>query len=155
MTTIYRYSSSIALLLLVALLAGCGGSTGPRAYRVEGTVMHDGAPVEGAVVSFNPTDATISSSGGRTDASGRYTLMTSFGAVGAEAGTYNVTVTKREGVPTGRTVASTDEHGNEVQVPEMVLSEPLPQRYASAETTPFQGITVEAKSLNTIDFNLE
>lgn len=39
-------------LLTFAMLAGCGSSSGPKTYKVTGTVTMNGKPVEGAVVTF-------------------------------------------------------------------------------------------------------
>ena len=153
--TFHRSFSTITLFVFVALMAGCGGSSGPKTYRVEGTVTHNGSPVEGASVSFVPTDGSGSSAGGRTDASGKYTLMTSFGAVGASPGTYNVTLSKKEAVRTGKKIPSSDENGQEVMVDETVAKETLPKDYSSAQSTPLKDITVEAKSPNTFDFDLK
>lgn len=151
----YRYFSTMMLITLVAFMAGCGGSSGPKTYLVEGTVTHNGTPVEGASVSFVPSDSSGTSAGGRTDASGKYTLMASSGAVGAAPGIYAVTISKREGVATGKKVPTTDENGQEIMVDEMVAKETLPADYASSQKTPLKAITVEAKSPNTHDFDLK
>ena len=143
------------LLVLVVFVAGCGGSSGPKTYKVEGTVTFEGAPVEGATVSFEPTDSTGTSAGGTTDASGKYKLMASFGGNGTTPGAYTVTVSKRESVATGRKVPITDENGREVMIDETVWKDLLPEQYASATRSPLKSITVEAKKLNELDFKLE
>jgi len=155
MTIRYHHFAAFPLLVLIAFVAGCGGSS-LKTYRVEGTVTHNGSPVEGASVTFTPADTSGSTAGGRTDAAGKYTLMTSFGANGAEPGTYTVTISKREGVPTGRKILSSEgPDGAEVEVDEKVLRDMLPVQYGSAQTSPFKDIKVEAKSLNTFDFALD
>jgi len=155
MTITHYHITTIVLIALVAFVAGCGGSSGPQTYRVEGTVTYQGAPVEGANVAFEPTDSTGTSAGGTTDASGKYTLMASFGGTGTTPGTYTVTITKRDVVATGRKVPVTDEGGQEVMIDEMARKDLLPENYASPARTPFKNITVEAKKLNELDFNLE
>ena len=151
----HRLFSAILPLVLVTFIVGCSGSSGPKTYRVEGTVTHNGAPVEGASVAFEPTDSTGTSAGGRTDASGKYSLMASFGGEGTIPGTYTVTISKREAVASGRKVPATDEAGRETMIDEMVRKDLLPVRYSASDQTPFKGVTVEAKKVNTLDFNLE
>jgi len=153
--TINHPITAILLIALVAFVSGCGGSSGPQTYRVEGTVTYEGAPVEGADVAFEPTDSTGTSAGGRTDSRGKYTLMASFGGTGTTPGTYTVTITKRDVVATGRKVPVTDEGGQEVMIDEMVRKDMLPEQYGSSARTPLKGITVEAKKLNEFDFTLE
>jgi len=148
---------SVTLIVLILFAAGCGGSSGPKTYRVEGTVTHNGIPLEGASVTFTSADGagTGTSAGGRTDANGKYTLMSSFGANGAEPGTYNVTISKREAVNTGQKVLGKGPDGEDTMVDEVISREVLPAQYASSRNTPFKGVTVETKPLNTHDFNLE
>ena len=147
--------SATVLIVLTIFAAGCGGDKGPKSYRVEGTVTLNGTPVDGAAVSFVPDDNTGSSAGGKTDASGKFTLMTSFGTEGAAAGTYSVVITKREAVRTGNKTTSTDENGKEIMVDEMTAKDVLPKDYASVQKTPFKSVTVEAKSSNKFDFDLK
>ena len=153
--TIHRFST-VLLFVFIAFVAGCGGSQGPKAYLVEGVVTLNGDPVEGVTVSFTPNEASGTNSGGTTDASGKYTLMTSFGTNGAGPGTYTVTLSKTEVVLTGRKVRSLNEEtGVEEEFDEKTRKEMLPEKYTSARHTPFKEITVEAKSPNKIDFALE
>jgi len=155
MTVIYHCRlSAIVLIVFAVFAAGCNDGK-PKSYRVEGTVTLNGTPVEGAAVAFVPDDSTGSSAGGKTDASGKYTLMTSFGTEGAAAGTYSVVISKREAVRTGNKTTSTDADGNEIMVDEMTAKEVLPADYATAKKTPLKSVTVEAKSLNTHDFDLK
>jgi len=152
----YRHFTAIVLLVFVAFVAGCGGSTGPKAYPVEGVVTLKGTPVEGVTISFTPNEGTGTSSGGTTDASGKYTLRTSFGTDGAGPGTYTVTLSKSEVVLTGnKTRSMNEETGREEEYDEKIRKETLPEKYTSARNTPFKGITVETVKLNTIDFELE
>ena len=153
--TSHYFTTTMMLIVFVALVSGCsGGSSGPKTYRVEGTVTHNGTPVEGATVSFNSTDSTGGSASARTDASGKYKLMSSFGSEGTTPGTYSVTVSKREGVKTGKKVPATDEDGKDIMVDEMALKDLLPVDYASTAKTPLKNIAVETKN-NTIDFDLK
>jgi hypothetical protein len=156
----YHYFSVALLVVFVTFVAGCGGGTGgPQTFRVEGTVTHNGVPVEGAAITFYVTGGAGTPGLARTDASGKYRLQTAYGAIGTTPGEYAVTVDKRVEVATGRRVReefrNPDTGVMEMQeVDEIVLENRLPVRYASPQTTPFMA-TVEAKRLNTFDFTLE
>ncbi len=82
---------------LCVIAAGCGG--GVAAVSVSGTVTVDGEPIEGATVVFTPLavakDGTAIASHGKTDSSGKYTLMTTVTEQsGAVVGKHNVTISK-------------------------------------------------------------
>lgn len=53
MNAISRVCAGILLILLVA---GCGGSTGPTKYKVSGKVTLDGAPLETGRITFKAAD---------------------------------------------------------------------------------------------------
>ncbi len=78
--------------VLVGVLAGCGNS---KLGRVEGTVLLDGEPLEGAVVTFYPMHAGAASYG-RTDARGHYELRYNRQEMGAEVGKHKVEITTYE-----------------------------------------------------------
>jgi hypothetical protein len=59
---------------LVASLAGCGGSDGPKLASVTGTVTIDGKPVSGAGVQFISQEPNGSVAYGMTDESGQYEM---------------------------------------------------------------------------------
>lgn len=84
-------SATCGLLMLIC--AGCGRSE-RTLYPVEGTVTYDGKAVEGASVLFIPENGAPST--GKTDASGKYALITR-GKAGAPEGKYDVTVVKHRG----------------------------------------------------------
>jgi len=82
----------IALALAVCslvVLSGCGGS---NLVPVEGAVLLDGKPVEGATVTFLSEDGKNSFSGS-TDASGHFVLQSGENR-GVLPGNYKVTVVK-------------------------------------------------------------
>ena len=85
--------------MAVALaLAGCGGGPKrPKTYPATGTVTLDGQPLADATVSFVP--AVGPPSDGKTDASGKFVIMTS-GQPGAPVGANKVTVSKFTGSAT-------------------------------------------------------
>ena len=98
-------------LLLVATLVGCGQKANrPKTVPVSGTVTYNGKPVQGAVVTFNPTDRKVGKTAiATTDASGKYTLMTFEQGDGAIPGTYKVTISK---VDTSKSSASAADAGS-------------------------------------------
>ena len=78
-----------------AVLSG-GRPAGPAVQYVEGVVLLDGEPVEGATVGFSPIEAGMPAFG-RTDAKGIFKLTTVRGGgqgKGAMTGSYAVTVKK-------------------------------------------------------------
>jgi hypothetical protein len=87
----------IGLVLLVGIV-GCPatGPARPTTYEVTGTVMYNGAAVDGAVVSFSPKGEGHAATG-TTDASGAFSLTTFESGDGAVPGSYAVTVYKTEG----------------------------------------------------------
>src|SRR5687768_4724922 len=92
-----------ALPLALALLAGCGDKSvagRPPVYPASGQVVYKGQPLEGAFVSFTPTEGKTHGASGRTDAEGRFTLTTFDPGDGAPAGRYRVTVTKAKSIVT-------------------------------------------------------
>lgn len=84
------------MLLVLGLFSGCFGNTGdrPDTGMVTGVVTLDGSPVEGAIVTFQPSDGRPSA--GETDASGKYVLMYSVDVEGAKVGQHTVTISKED-----------------------------------------------------------
>jgi hypothetical protein len=129
-----RFFRCGAAVIGLALSVGCGPG-GPDVATVEGTVLLDGKPLEGAMVLFTPTAGRPA--GGLTDASGHYELVYSADRGGAMLGEHTVTIsTFRPGDP--------DE--GDVGVPEKV-----PARYNVQSDLKR---TVEDKD-NVIDFELD
>lgn len=90
----------VALLVLAGLVVtGCAGKkgdadTGPRS-AVQGTVSLKAKPLSGAMVTFIPVTPGLPDGGsGRTDAEGRYKLITPRGAAGLRPGDYRVVVSQ-------------------------------------------------------------
>lgn len=81
------------LVLLLVVVAGCGGEDLEPVYPVSGTVTYKGKPVEGAIVAFTPSEGGIAASG-TTDASGVYKLTTRSSGDGAAKGKYGITIAK-------------------------------------------------------------
>lgn len=149
----------LAVVLLVSLLAfGCAPQSNgdrPATYDVTGIVTHNGQPVEGATVSFQPT-GTGTAAIGKTDASGKYTLTTFASGDGALPGEYQVKIVKLD-VKIAETVDEDSEgyeapaEGETVAAPENLL----PESYADPATSGLTATVTEDESQNTFDFALE
>lgn len=95
---------------LLGMLTGCSDD-GPELAPVEGTVLLDGKPLEGATVLFTP-NAGGRPAGGLTDADGHYALVFTQQRAGALPGEHTVRVsTFREADP------DSDREGVREQVP--------------------------------------
>lgn len=82
------------LMVLATLVLGCsGGGPDLGTVKASGTVTYQGAPVEGAQVSFLP-DGSGRAAAALTDSSGRFKLNTGGTGDGALPGSYKVIVTK-------------------------------------------------------------
>ena len=147
------FNITVVTCLLFGMTLGCSGGRKPiKTDYVEGKVTYKGVSVDKASVSFSPVKAdTGHSAYGRTDNSGTYKIQTFLGAPGrgTTPGEYIVTISKTEGVPTGR--FSMDEDGNRIEVDE--VRNLLPVVYNSAATTPLRA-TVTSGGPNKFDFDL-
>ena len=79
-------------VLLLALVAGCGGSTHAS---VSGKVTMDGHPLANAAISFQPAGTELNpgpGSFGKTNDKGEYTLEIVGGGSGAVLGWHKVTI---------------------------------------------------------------
>ena len=76
--------------LVMATLLGCGDS-GPKTYKVSGTVKLGGKPVEGALVVFTPSGEGKSAVGSTND-KGEFKLSTFGPGDGAVAGSYKIAI---------------------------------------------------------------
>jgi len=73
-----------ALMALMLLLAGCGGSEGPPKFHIEGAVTFEGEPVPAGEISFEP-DSSQGNSGPGTIVpiiDGRYNSSGTGGIIG-------------------------------------------------------------------------
>jgi hypothetical protein len=123
------------LLLLAMLLAGCGSGR-PALVPVEGTVILDGEPVEGAIVAFQmidpPPDYRRPSSA-ITDAAGKFRVQTYQAGDGLPRGRYKVVIVKQEPLqPLGEDF---DAETGTVDGRPIQYKEVIPARYGDPETT--------------------
>ena len=72
-----------------AFVLGCGGASGPALHPVSGKVTKGGKPLANVSVTFSPVAGGISS-GGRTDADGKFALLCQNGKAGAVEGKHKV-----------------------------------------------------------------
>lgn len=88
---------AVSVLLTVGIvLTGCSNSSRPSTYRVTGTVIMQGKPVAGAVITFVPTSNEGEAASAITDSEGKYALTTWRAGDGARPGEYRVKVSKQE-----------------------------------------------------------
>lgn len=130
-----RLNASMIAVICVTLLGGCGGD--PNIGDVSGKITLNGAPLEGAFVTFSPTrtEGVGSTTYGKTDSDGAYRMVVSETKDGAYIGENLVRV------KTGDFKA--DGSG--------VIEEVVPAIYNSESK-----LLVEVKSgNNTFDFELE
>lgn len=139
----------ICSLLAVAIMVvvGCGApdtSDRPATTAAGGTVTYNGAPVEGASVTF-VAEKGGKGAVGKTDAAGKFTLMTFEPGDGAVAGKYGVMVMKR-----------TEQPEEEVEDPQAPAAPPvedlLPKKYGNATTS---GLTAEVTEAGKNQFTFE
>ena len=97
----FTHQSCRLILVIVAgvcLVVGCGRNAGPMVQFVEGRVILDGQPLEGATVGLSPVKGSIGLPAyARTDGQGVFRVTSTRGGrrdAGAAAGDYVVTVSK-------------------------------------------------------------
>jgi len=73
----------------IITLVGCGGTSGPTLYPVQGTVTVGGKPMANVSVTFAPVDGR-GASAGRTNANGTFVLLSQSGKAGAVSGKHKV-----------------------------------------------------------------
>ncbi|QDV27252.1 carboxypeptidase-like regulatory domain-containing protein [Aureliella helgolandensis] len=142
---------SLAIMGCAFCLAGCGPDLShlPATVTAEGTVTLDGAPVEGATVSFIAEQGNYHATA-TTDASGHFSLDAFKEKPGAVPGSYRVEINKTlvEAIGSGG-------GGDEGGIGETNVQFGLPKKYAAmatsglSHTIPEQGdsaITFELKS---------
>lgn len=145
----------VTTCLLAALVCGCG-RRGPRVELVEGAVVLDGKPVEGATVFFSPVasageGAAGLPAAGRTGFNGGFRLNAGGGAkpgAGTAVGDYIVTVIKQE----SDALPPPDLNAPPPDVKEMQVRDLLPPIYKLAATSPLRATVKPGK--NTYRFEL-
>lgn len=163
MTKTSFFSVAIVASLVVAAAVGCSKSRIKGLVPAEGTVVFNGAPVEGASVMFAPKKIDPSSQAGSasatTDKNGKFKMTTLDPGDGLFPGEYYVTVSKDrvEGGPTLEDARrSPDEFkgASKVEVSEQTTIRELPAKYSDMNAS---GLDVEipAGGKKDVTFNLE
>jgi hypothetical protein len=137
---IRRGFAVFGFVVLAAALAGCGSGSRPEGIAaVSGRVSLGGEPLAGAIVTFVPVQSGSSTSLGRTDDEGRFTLLYGGNVQGAQVGRHRVTIT-------------TFSRGNpDADPPRPASAEKVPAQY-NRDTTLMADVVAGP---NTIDFELE
>ena len=133
----------LLLLSMAAVLpcfSGCGdGGRLKGLVPVEGVVLYDGAPLEGAAVKFFPDDASGRTATAMTNAEGKFVLMTLNPQDGVAPGEYKVTVAKIASAPPTDDAASSGDENSRQKALRMreasrskdSLKSLIPDKYAS------------------------
>jgi hypothetical protein len=135
------YNSKFAFLLgvIAMLIAGCGEKLPdgmPKPVPCEIIVTQEGAPLEGALVSLQPSDEGKWSAVGKTDATGKAIVFTMDRYRGAVPGQYKVLVTKTETEQSRGPVSSDDvAAGRSTSLASFDLVE---EQYGNPITTPLE-----------------
>ena len=148
-----------ACLAAVAAFVGCGGEGGPALSPVKGVVKYNGAPVQGASVSFAYESGQLAV--GSTDASGNFTLTTN-GRPGAPLGAAKVGVNKANTASGGQETTTMKPEDMQKMQMEMMkrgnqanAKPPLPIKYQDPAKS---GLTAEVAAggadKNSFEFNL-
>jgi hypothetical protein len=128
--------AALALVVLSAGLAGCGGNNGrPKVVKAGGQVLYKGQPVEGAVVTFT-NEAANTSAYARTGPDGRFQLTTFGHEDGAVPGPQKVVVSKIE--VTERPKPDVDYNTSSQIPPPPEQKQLLPPKYTSTATSDLQ-----------------
>jgi hypothetical protein len=147
---------AMATVLLMIAIVGCG-PRGPAVEMVEGVVLLDGEPVEGATVFFSPAPKDKKPQGGvpaagRTGAGGTFRLNAVGGAkagAGTKVGEYVVTIVKQE----SDALPAPDPSGPPAPPGEIKLRDLLPAVYKLGTTSPLRATVKQGK--NTYRFELD
>jgi len=133
--------------ILGAAITGCG-RRGPAVEMVEGTVLLDGQPVEGATVLFSPEAGGAERglpAAGRTGRDGVFRLNAAGGAkfgAGTKMGDYVVTIVKQDHDP----VPAPDPNAPPSGPPNVKVWDVLPVVYKHATTTPLRATVKKGKN---------
>ncbi|MDB5337789.1 MAG: hypothetical protein JWN70_3408 [Planctomycetaceae bacterium] len=139
MPSVLRHTSVVSGLLfglMIALVTGCGSSTGPGLTPVSGTVTFNGKPAGPGTVAFVPTDGGSNAASGNIDKNGNFTMSLFNPGDGVKPGSYQVSVTIEKEAAHG------DAKGN--LYPTTYLS---PARYMNPATSGFTVTVEKGKSL--------
>ena len=129
---------------LSALVVGCGGGAGPETVAVTGSVVYEGQPVAGALVTFVPaaSDKTLKTAQSETAEDGRFEMS------------YQVGNETKSGLPPGEYKVAVEKL--DLESVQSTLTPPkslLPDKYASEQTSGLSA-AVQVESDNDFQFEL-
>jgi hypothetical protein len=132
----------LLLLLPLGALSGCGDGR-PSLVPVSGKVTLNGAPVDGALIGFEPEgiDGFNRPSIATTDSSGNFVVGTYDKADGMPTGKYKVSVLKKEVV--GKLPENFNSEDTAANIQPVRYQWTVPKRYATSIDS---GLTVEVTS---------
>ena len=129
-----KYVKRVLLLLVPALLLGCGG---PKPIAISGSVKYKEEPVANVNVVFIGTNGATAT--GVTDAQGNFSSVTSVAGNGAVAGDYVVTITPSATV-SDEPISDPNAYSTEA------TAAPFPIRYADSAGTPLKATVAPDKT---------
>ena len=138
-----------AMVMISLVCGGCSGSKIKGLVPARGTIVFNGAPVEGATVMFAPKtyDGKTGSSSAMTDKDGKFAMTTLEPGDGVFPGEYTVTVMKDrvEGGPTLEDAKlSPDEYKKRKDsIAPMVTIRELPAKYADINASGLVAVVPE------------
>lgn len=144
-------AAAVCLLtcLLIVAVSGCGPS-GPAVEMVEGVVLLDGEPVEGATIFFSPAPTDGKAQGGlpgagRTGPEGGFQLNAVSGAksgAGTKIGEYVVTVIKQE----SDAAPAPDPNAPPIPPGDIKVRDLLPTIYKLGSTSPLRATVKQGRN---------
>jgi len=152
-----RWLTRAAGFLVLASVAGCSRGSANLA-TVSGVVTHNGAPVDGAKLTFHSTaqvegkPGTVASA--ITDSSGKYVIASVGKEPGIPAGMYKVTVTKLKSSDSNLPKEATDPGQLEAAGGSGGVLNALPAEYASLQTSKLS-VTLETGKNPDKNFDLK
>lgn len=141
------------LFAALAAVLGCGGGGSGSYATVSGVVTQNGAPIDGAKVTFYSTVETDGKKGGpysaQTDSNGKYVIAMVAKEPGIPPGMYKVTVTK----PDVRSGISPDLDAGQIEAAGIGKNS-LPSSYESFNTTKLSATLEPGKNAD-VNFDLK
>lgn len=146
--------SSISIICLALLAAGCGGDdefkkARPKTVNATGTIFYNGEPLAGATILLEPSNPDGRAAISRSGKNGEFSPDAFPPDPGAVPGTYRVSVTKR--VPSAQQTLSEDSHDVDVvegEDPDSLI----PPQYSNAKTS---GLTIEVPESGSDSLKIE
>jgi hypothetical protein len=138
-----RSQGRLALALLLVVACGCG----KRMVKVEGKVLLDDKPLDGAAVLFQPDDGGRPATG-MTGSDGVFSLTTFTTGDGARTGDYKVIITKKKDSVAAQAPATMGNQDSMKEAWKKFIAKPakappketstIPSEYGDPEKTPLR-----------------